>query len=302
MFAMVLFAVDGGPEAGYGHVGRCLAISEELTGAVAFRVFDDGVGSYLRQRGVAVIASLAVPPGCRVIVLDRAGEADPEELGSLRATGTRIALVDDSGPGRALADLVVDPPTGHAWPAAAGRRLNGFRHALIRREIREAKPDEGLRTEVLISLGASDPTASTPGLLCALRNAGVSAKAVLGPGYSGPPIKPVHRIEPRHWPAALASTRLLVTRFGHTLLEAACLGVPAIAIACEARDRADAGAFAVHGTARAVMVATPQATVDAVADLLSDEPAQAEMARTARGLVDGLGGRRVAKALLEIGS
>jgi UDP:flavonoid glycosyltransferase YjiC (YdhE family) len=281
-------------------VGRCLAISEELGPAAAFAVADGSVVEYLRTERAAVLGSAKGVAGHGVVVLDRAAAADPEELIALKRDGGRVALIDDPGPARAVADLVVDPPTGAAWPAAAGRRLGGFEHALIRREIRKAATDRRAGVEVLVSMGGSDPTAATPEIVAALTQAGIAAKAVLGPGYRGPALDPALGVPPAQWPAALAGTGLLVTRFGHTLLEAAHLGVPAIAVPIDTRDRADARAFAAHGTARALDSGSVAAIVELVRELLADEHGRAEMTLTGRRLVDGLGARRVAGALLEL--
>lgn len=293
--ATVVMQVDGGPELGFGHVGRCLALAEELGDAAAFRTDEPSVISYLGEYGMIV-----VPTDARssVVVLDRARPVDVNHVRELRAAGARVALLDDPGPARNLADVVIDPPTGRSWPPASGRRLAGFEHALLRREIRAARSSPAPGIEVLVSMGGSDPDGVTPRLVGALREAGIDVVAALGPGYGGPSVP--EALLPGTWPRALAGTRLLITRFGHTLLEAAHLGVPAIVIAHEQHDRRDAAAFSRHGTIASLQAPEPEAVAALAARLLA-EPAQLrQMASRGRELVDGYGAARVATALLEL--
>jgi UDP-N-acetylglucosamine:LPS N-acetylglucosamine transferase len=108
---------------------------------------------------------------------------------------------------------------------------------------------------------------------------------------------------PQEWPAALAGARLLVGRFGHTLLEAAHLGTPALAVATSADAWTDALAFAAHGTSAAVRVHGPgdaRAVAAQALALLADGSRLAAMAARGRELVDGRGAARVAAALREL--
>jgi hypothetical protein len=152
-------------------------------------------------------------------------------------------------------------------------------------------------------MGGADPEGLTPALAHALGAAGVSVLTMLGPAYRGPAPGGEVLGSPQEWPAALAGARLLVGRFGHTLLEAAHLGTPALAVATDADAWADAQAFAAHGTSAAVRVHGPgdarAMAVQALA-LLADGPRLAAMAARGRELVDGRGAGRVAAALREL--
>jgi spore coat polysaccharide biosynthesis predicted glycosyltransferase SpsG len=293
----IVLVVDGGRRLGYGHAGRCLSICEELGGAAGFRVFDPELEDYLLRHHAPVVAD---QQRAAVVVIDRAQPTAAEEAERLNRAGSRVALVDDPGSARAVAQLVIDPPTAVDWSAVAGRRVGGFEHALIRREIRNATPDPGARADVLVSLGGSDPTGSTPTVLGALHGVGVEAKAICGPGYSGPPVDDRFRIAADRWPQALAGATLLITRFGHTLLEAAHRGVPAIALIANARDRDAASGFAGHGSARLGELDSPRAVAEAARALLEDEGALDAMARRGRELVDGRGAERVASVIREL--
>jgi spore coat polysaccharide biosynthesis predicted glycosyltransferase SpsG len=214
-----------------------------------------------------------------------------------------VCLLDDPGPGRADADLVVDPPTGCAWPPAGGGRLAGFKHALLRAEIRAATRHPRPGADVLLNMGGADPEGLTPALAHALRTRGVAALTALGPSYRGPMPTGAVLGSAEEWPAALAGARLLVGRFGHTLLEAAHLGTPALAVATTEETWAEAQAFAAHGTSEAVHVRGPgdtPAVTELVLALLADPARLETMGARGRELVDGRGAVRVAAALREL--
>jgi hypothetical protein len=343
---LAVVVVDGGARAGFGHVGRCLALWEELGGRAVFAVEDGDVVRVLRAIGAPVRAADGSTP---VAVIDRAAPTGAAEVARRQAAGQRVCLIDDPGSGRSVADLVVDPPTGVSWPPTGGRRLAGFPHVLLRREVREAagqgsrgvsagratagRATAGMATaggatagmataatpqnidarlgavaarehaDVLLSLGGSDPEGFTPTLAYALRSAGVAVVSVVGPGYRGP-LPPGRILENTdEWPCVLAQARLLVGRFGHTLLEAAYLGTPALALAMDEQAMLEATAFAMHGTSEAMRMAGSHdgPRVAAHALHLSADPARlAALAERGRKLVDGLGAARVATAVREL--
>ncbi|HYM45171.1 MAG TPA: hypothetical protein VES65_03300 [Solirubrobacteraceae bacterium] len=297
---LVEIVADGGPRLGFGHVGRCLALWEELDGRAAFRVQDETVAGFLRARGAQ-----AAPAGYEpIVLLDRAQQTDEAQVRALQAAGRRVVLLDDLGSGRMAADAVIDPPTAAEWPPAVGLRLAGFEHVLLRREIREAVPRESTRPYVLVALGGSDPAGLTPAVADALSSAGLACLVVLGPGYRGPRPSPgTAVIGPAEWPAALAGATMLVTGFGHTLLEAAHLGSPAVSVVSRAEQAEDAAAFAKQETMTVVSMTSgprPRAVADAVAALMEDEAGRASMSRRGREFVDGRGAERVATALIAL--
>jgi UDP-2,4-diacetamido-2,4,6-trideoxy-beta-L-altropyranose hydrolase len=297
---LLTILADGGRDAGFGHVGRCLAIWEELDGQATFAVQD----ALLRRKLEALEAPIADPGlSTPLLLVDRRRPTGAAEVAGMQARGARVCLLDDPGEGRASADLLVDPPTGSAWPSTRAPRLAGFEHVLLRRDVRRAtrRPSAGI--DVLISMGASDPEGLTPALATALRAADISVLAVLGPLYHG--ARPDCDVldDPQEWPQALAGANLLVGRFGHTLLEAAHLGTPTLAIASSEPALREATAFATHGTAEAIRMDGPAdaaGVVERVLALLGDPARLTAMSRRGRQLVDGHGAARVAAALLEL--
>lgn len=294
---MVHFVVDGGPALGYGHIGRCLALLEELNGAGSFEVNHPEAEAYLQRRGVKV-AALADE---RLVLIDKAVPTNSATVAALQASGRSVCLLDDFGSGRRNADLVVDPPTAASWPPAGGRRMAGFDHVLIRAEVRAVRPHVSNPPTVLLGLGGSDPRALTPLLADAMDRAGVQVKVALGPGYQGPrPQSGTVLATDRDWPAALGRAALVVTGYGHSLLEAAFLGVPAIAVVTFAAQVEHAMAFAKSGTAVFVDASAGLdacKVVRAVTELLGKPHLLKSMAYRASRLVDGRGAARVEQAL-----
>ena len=288
----------GGPRIGYGHIGRCLAIAEELGDAAVFSVEDPGAAGFVRAHGARVAAASDAP----VVLIDRRAPTGADEVRALHDAGRRVVLLDDPGAGRDSADLLIDPPTAAAWAPTSAPRLAGFEHALLRREIRDAVRDPAAgRGPVLLTMGGSDPSGATPALAAALAAAGVDVLSVLGPGYRGErPAAGAVLDRPEGFPAALAASRLAVATFGHTLLEAAHLGVPAIAVALHPDQVEDAAAFCANGTAELLDLSDelrPRALVELVRELDASRTRRAELAARGPALVDGCGAERVARAI-----
>jgi hypothetical protein len=249
----------------------------------------------VRSRGARSDGGGAAP----VVLIDRREPTSAAAVRALQDAGRRVALLDDRGTGRMLADLVIDPPTAAAWPPAGGRRFDGFEHALVRAEVVAARDTSVVGGPVLLGIGGSDPAGLTVPLAAALAEFDLEVNC--GPGYRGE--RPAHgRLlgSPAEWIGALARASLVVCGFGHSLLEAACLGVPAIAVVF-IRDHVEhARAFAAAGTAVTIDMTggpRPDALAALAGDLLADRDRLAAMGARGRALVDGLGGERVALAL-----
>jgi spore coat polysaccharide biosynthesis predicted glycosyltransferase SpsG len=288
--AEVEIVADGGHAVGFGHLGRCLAIAEILGDRAAFTLTDSEATAFVRARG----ARTGGAPDAPVVLLDRREPTSEATVRSLRCAGRRVALLDDRGAGRMLADLVIDPPTANGWPPSGGRRLDGFEHALVRAEVVAAQRD-GAGGGVLLGIGGSDPAGLTVPLAAAL--AGFDLEVVCGPGYRGE--RPAHG-RPGEWIGALARAAVVVCGFGHSLLEAACLGVPAIAVVFLPEHVGHARAFTQAGTAIAIEMTDgprPRALATLVGELLADRERLAAMGARGRALVDGRGAERVAVAL-----
>ena len=290
---------DGGPQTGFGHIGRCLAISEAFGEDAAFSVDDGSAADFIEAHGGRTDA-VSAP----IVLIDRRAPTDAGEVAALHDAGRRVVLLDDSGSARQVADLVVDPPTAARWTPTRVPRLGGFEHVLLRREVRDAAASRRPGTfagRVLLALGGSDPTGATPVLADALAAADIDVTAVLGPGYRGsrPSLARVSD-RPEVFVNALADTDLFVASYGHSLLEAAHLGVPGIAIALTADQLEDATAFCAHATAELIDMTEgvqAPALVALVAELLASSERRQALADHGRALIDGHGAERVARAI-----
>jgi len=297
---------EGGPRLGFGHVGRCLALSEELREQAVFHVREDAVACFLRKRGAPIACTHDAP----LVLLDRAVPVAEQEVRALHAAGRRVVLLDDLGPARMLADVVVDPPTAAAWPPSGGLRLAGFEHVLLRREVRAARLARALRgvdaspaagARVLVAMGGSDPADLTPALAAALAGAGSDVTVALGPGYRGSfPTSGSVPVVRDDFVSALAAVDLLVAGYGHTLLEAAHLGVPAIAVVHRPEQLPHAAAFCRQRTAELLDV-TVRSRCSRLAEiagrLLAEPERRAQMSARGQELVDGRGAERIARVL-----
>lgn len=302
--ALVEIVADGGRRLGFGHVGRCLALWEALDGRATFCVHDEPVASVLDETAARFLHARGVPlapagGAAPLVLLDRAEPTSEQEVRSLQAARRRVVLLDDLGSGRMAADAVIDPPTCAAWPSAAGLRLAGFEHALLRREVREAALATDPKEGVLVAMGGSDPASLTAPLSEALAAAGIEPTVALGPGYgSASPSEP--QITSEAFIPALARAALLVCGYGHSLLEAAHLGVPAIAVVSRNEHLPHAREFCRAGTA-CMLDMTADLRAGEVAGLarrlLSDPSRRAAISKRGRELLDGAGAARIAAAM-----
>jgi spore coat polysaccharide biosynthesis protein SpsF len=289
---------DAGPEFGYGHIGRCLALAEELGDTATFAVAGDAA-RFVNERGGRVGSCPETP----VVLLDRRAPTDVREVRALAAAGRRVVLLDDLGSGRDEADLVIDPPTAAHWPSTPAPTLAGFEHVLLRREVRRARRSDK-PGGVLVAMGGSDPEGATVPLTAALHAGGVEVTANLGPGYVASLPPSVSLVpSPQHFIEALAVAQLLIASYGHTLLEAAYLGVPAIAVVLRPEHREHAEAFCYNGTAAMLDMSnnlSPGALVAMTQKLLASDDYLSALTHRGRELIDGRGTERVAAAIQEL--
>lgn len=317
------------------------AVAADCGSRVEFLVRkDEGAVAALRESGfpvawlkpeqrwdpaVLMSAMKAQGDGQSWVVID-SYEVTPEYCRQIREAGARVLVIDDLAQQPCPVDVVVNPNI-HA-PALAydvlpeTRLLLGPAYALLRPEFLETAPRDGVRAEartVLVTLGGSDRQNLTCRVLERIGRlprdilSRLSVHVVLGPGYRhhqalGETLARARFAVVVH-EKVLTISRLMreadlaVTAGGGTLLEAAHMGLPVLAIIAAHNQAPAATEFGRRGIA--VLLgqgdwADPGAVARALGVLIRDPAGRAEMSRRGRALVDGHGPARVVQAMREI--
>lgn len=335
MVHAIIFWAEAGHGIGMGHLMECVALAETMRRrglAVRFIVPPYPAAAEILDRfglpwtPAPIIASeLPAPlnagqPGL-VIIDHRAVSLD--HLRALHTSGWRLAVIDQLGGRAIIGDLLINGSLPEAWrryefPDGAPDCLFGPAYAILRSEF-AARSDDiadrgGIETTdaptVLVSMGGVDRTGATLRVATALLplGLGVRKEIVVGAGF-------IHRAAldslplddsfvvaqaVTDMPTRMARARLAISAGGNTLVELACLGVPALVLWEDPHEATHGEAFAAAGAARVVgngLGAPVDAIAAAVGTLLTDTPRLAAMARAGRALVDGQGCKRVCDAL-----
>jgi spore coat polysaccharide biosynthesis predicted glycosyltransferase SpsG len=247
---------------------------------------------------------------------------DPEYQKAARDASARVLVIDDTAHWPEYhADILLNQNLG-ADKLRYKRDLDtklllGTCYVMLRAEFerwrgwRRELPE--VATKVLVTMGGSDPQNLTAKAVLALRRAnptGMEVRVLLGPEYQ-------HERElrsavgRRHFGITLvrratdvaehlAWADLAIAAGGSTCWEMTYMGLPAVTVAAAENQRQAArllsrrGIVAYLGEAEGLAVADMTA---AVAELAHDHARRVRMSHEGRGLVDGLGARRVAEKL-----
>jgi 2-polyprenyl-3-methyl-5-hydroxy-6-metoxy-1,4-benzoquinol methylase len=219
-----------------GHLTRCLALAEELSGACDFYIgcMDEGARRYLQKRLAEMPAGstprirerLEDTDRFHIVLLDK-WKTSTAEHAFFSRFGTVFCL-DEGGDARDLAAYLIDTlpaPPGHSPPNVASLRFLG---------LRRSKPREVMSpiSRILVSFGGEDRMDLSGAFLeRVIRSRLIPASSLTlleGPLF-----------ERRIWPEGVRVLRdvsepgklldsydLVITHFGITALEALALGVP----------------------------------------------------------------------------
>jgi UDP-2,4-diacetamido-2,4,6-trideoxy-beta-L-altropyranose hydrolase len=329
-----VFRCDASPAIGAGHVGRCLALAEELAAngwKVGFVVgpetlgtfptladakFDigitdtsgdaDGEAAFLRDRH---------PQGADLLVVDHYGLDAPFER-RCRPWAQQILVFDDATGRSHDCDILVDAaasgPSGYRGRVPEHAVvLAGPGYALLRRSFTArraaalARRDGGAVRNILISFGASDPFNATSAALDAIE--GVSADVTVALSSRAPHLDAVRACLNRQTrlivdadlaPLA-AEADLAIGAPGSSAFERALLGLPSIMVTL-AENQRGIGELLVRAGA-AVDAGTPDNGLATrlrhmTERLMGDATMRAGMTQAAQSLVDGQGAIRIAVA------
>jgi spore coat polysaccharide biosynthesis predicted glycosyltransferase SpsG len=242
-----------------------------------------------------------------------------------RATVPVAVMVDhvpsEAMPVRLLINSAVDADA-EAWPTSPGTRLLlGPRYVLLRDAFAHMprRPVAGEVAHVLVTTGGADSDGCSAALVRAVRAALPHAQVdvIVGPYFTAASIAALEQCA--EGDAAVAIRRnvndvsslmgaadLTVSGGGQSTYELAATGTPTVGVLLAANQAANLRGLSRHG---ALVWAADRADADleqkvaaAVATLASSVEARTAMSEAARAVVDGLGARRVAAAILEEGA
>lgn len=303
MERLAVVVADGGREGGLGHIARSSALAVALGRlGVDVRCLSLGAEGPLERDGVSwdPVARFSDAPlaDASVLVLDsyRLGEDEVAEL----PAALPLVVLQEHLPPPARAALVV---SAGADPGEDPRRLTGLEYVCLRPAFWSA-PQRDVAERVrhlLVTTGGGDPV---PGLGVQLAAAAHDAlpeadvTLVRGPfGAQGPPPPGVALLDaPESLHGPLLAADLVVTAGGQTLLEAAALGTPSIAVVAAENQRQQALRLAELGATRVL-----ELPADELPGLLrrldSSADERRELARRSQAAVDGRGAERVAERI-----
>lgn len=325
----VLFLCEAGPQTGFGHAGRCLAIANALR---------EGFGrdSIFGFRGSAAVVKKINDAGFETITVE---DFDHFEFGNEPAVvlDLRISLadsffqraksasdllisIDDPTPNRLRSDIAFYPPVPQfkelEWAGFTGTVYRGWEFIPLRKEFRLPAKPKIIQSvpKVLITMGGSDPHNLTLKILNALKSVKCDwqAEVVIGPMFNhldkidritvehGKRVKLLHDIEDMSLP--MQRCDVAIASFGMTAYELAACGVPQMLL-CLSEDHARS-ASALHASGAAVSLGkfdriSDRELVLKLQNFISDQSSLGSMAAKAAGLKIGNGAMNIASRIVE---
>lgn len=284
-FALV--RCDATSSIGGGHVGRCLAIAEELAeagwrvefsvGPEATKVFPrlaaSNFGIHTFKAGAVadtnnLEACLSAGKRADLIIVDHY-EIDWSFERACRRFSDRILVFDDAT-GRLhdcdwLLDAAAESDQPYAGRVPSGAEiLYGIRFALVRQEFVKARSTALSRRDgrpvrnILISFGATDPWNASSAVLRALSGT-ISCAATIVLSSQGRHIDEVQRhcaemghrlvVDPTEMAPLLIEADLAIGAPGSAAYERAALGVPSVMVLLAENQRGIAAAISASGAA-----------------------------------------------------
>ncbi len=329
--------VDAGRSMGLGHLMRCLTLAHQLSGEgveCVFLVRADDATALVIDAGHELLELPSEPADEEMdaaqclaaldrrvdwLIVDHYGLGEAWER-AMRGSAARMAAIDDLGRPHDVGLLLDQNELPDAAARYAGkvpkhaRMLLGARFALLRPEFaREPRHRDGSIRRLLVSFGGSDPGNATSVALDALEQVGWtdrSVDVVVGGLHAHTDELAARCAEHPAWtlhvptPAVgdlMRSADLALGAGGTSTWERCASALPALVVTIADNQRALAEATAAAGACRWLGDAD-DVDVDQIARELTSLDQAPEvvqhMSLDARGLCDGRGTRRVARALL----
>lgn len=305
--AHVAAMADAHPRAGLGHLSRSSAVAAALRRLdVSTRALALGADGPLERYGISWIAA---PPGDAAI--DQIVEAVTiVDSYAISATGfarlsdrSRVVALHDHGPRpRGPALLVAAGYTGSAEDGV----LAGMQYVCLGPDYWSTPPPEQPTAveRVLVTTGAGDVLDLRKQLATAVRRALPEADIRLigdpTSDASGPAttlLKPMASLLDE-----LTAAHVVVCAAGQTMLEAACIGTPTVALVVADNQRAQAHLLADAGGPVVLDPQEIEAVESVVRRLASSPQERTERTTASRAAVDGRGALRVAEHVRRLAS
>jgi spore coat polysaccharide biosynthesis predicted glycosyltransferase SpsG len=278
--------VAEGPHAGLGHLSRSSAVAVALRqSGIQPTCLVNGCEEVVERYGVVWNpVGRAAGPGASVLVLD-SYEVPASEAGS-SFDFSRLVIFGDHGESPGEADLV----------------LSGLQYACVGPEFWDAPPRE-IEPElgtVIVSTGRGDTISTGVELAAQIRAELPQTRVgVVAPEGSEAPDGVELLGTPGSLFDPLRDADLAITAGGQTMLEAAAVGTPCIAVPLAANQRPQAEGLAEAGAVQLVELEDSAKLAAAAAALSEDLEARTSMSRAAQAAVDGDGARRAAAVIAD---
>lgn len=335
----MVFCCSGNFRLGLGHLARCSILAEflALKGSTYAIKPDPVAENYLR--GNAQSYHL-LPPGfseseeaeylvkaaaeleAKTVVLDRKDNIR-EYVETLKAAGLFVVDLEDRGPGRDFADILIDP---HILPGTTeaiyhGSAFCGFGpdwsiiHPLYTRLHKRAMPAIRNRlkarpvSEIVISCGGSDPAGLASCLLKTLDRRSETFRITVVAGAGARKAYPDCQNHPVRIPHGLNSlartlyqSDLAFVSGGITMFESLCLGVPTVVVPQHEEQYSNAAKL----VSQEALLLTPPPEDEAfgiglevvLEELLHDGNLRLRLSRKGCSMVDGGGLERLKQAMV----
>jgi spore coat polysaccharide biosynthesis predicted glycosyltransferase SpsG len=299
---LAVVVAEGGREAGLGHLTRSSALAVALGQlGIAVSCFALGADEPLERDGVSwqPLPALGDAPlaAASVLVLD-----------SYRLSADEVAAVPGSVPVVVLQEHLPAPPraalivSAGEEPTSEPRRLNGLDFVSLRPAFWSA-PERTVAERigsVLVTTGGGDAVSGLGARLAESARESLPEAVVTfvrGPFGTGDAPAGVRLLDaPESLYGPLLEADIVVTAGGQTLLEAAALGTPSIAVVVAENQRAQAVRLAERGATR--LLELPADDLPGLLRRLDASPDERRtLARNAQAAVDGRGAERVAERI-----
>jgi spore coat polysaccharide biosynthesis predicted glycosyltransferase SpsG len=299
MAKRVALVADAGREAGLGHISRSSAIAVGLRcHGVETSCYACGADAPFERDGVPWIPfdaeDISLVPG-GVLVLDT--YRLPQETVARTAKRSTLVLLHDLGEVPAGAALVVTVP---GEPSSDGPpHMAGPAYAALRPDFWGVQERQlGYRvTRILVTTGSGqlEDIGRELAQAIAARLAPVRVTLVRGPDATATVPEGVDGLEaPDSLLEPLLQSDLVISSAGQTMLEAAAVGTPCIALPLVDNQRRQGLLLAELAAVRLVDPVTVDDVTQSALELVSDLGARLSLSRNGQRTIDGYGALRIA--------